>query len=914
MMMTFQFFLLIALSFKVVSTNTLPTNEEYLNITNLDEILQALEKQNFEVAKWRDLCLVLGIYKPTLNGIEATNQHHGVDRCLQECLSSWLSKADKVKQKGGPTWYSLIVGLRNIKEINTADKIHRNKHSQEHPACEIFERYTSDSSIQKNLLSLVNLLYGEKIVKKVLWPKDGRELLQHIGNSICVNYQILEAFGVVLQQSPVTMSIGRNILKEYKRRFPEKKDVTSSDNKNVHFVASSDLNFTKLRGEFADAIFDINQAMIDKPSLQELYQYLRWGYKHLRPHLRDCENRADILNLISEHSSLIDIGLLESIVFKFNIEEAKPAIQKYKENVNKFRQSLRHVLDEKFFHRHLLQSETITFSIDQDVDGITLKDVEKLIKAAFKEHAPCIRVHVISESNSFTVTCSFPLLLYEEINLAAMENIEALKEKGLQRLTIGFNTVYDKACEQQLDTEDDHCSQSIHSGRLEQMAIYISVKQLNEAHDKEDHTSTNSYLDMVSSVSSWLLILLILFITTIYVLVKPVLTDQKREAKSTQETLDKESQAHLQTNIEETEQARDTNDKELKRSDSDGADAAPHTWRHFKRAPKEVIIIGSFGNHEQWKLPGTIVSPKSIPVGLEGSYEDWIAEEIKSIVEIYEKNSKRYELKDIPEKGKSRQFYLDKIKSLFENCKKDEALIYYTGHGEKDTGNWCFKDGVISFNDIFELYMMHFRGKSLQIVSDCSYSGKWIHDCGKKLDEYGILSCGHKTREQKMLFKIFTSCQPHEEATLLTYSRKGMKYSEEDEGVVINYDEEIKMEPAQKGQNPMLVDFRHIHCYKMPGDQCELDSTCTWEDRLSKKRERIVLLVDNKHNKFPSWYYLLISEDAFDEFKGKQEKGNIGIEKVLYSGPGKNPPSDVKKKLNLRFDMNTYASYEYTDH
>ena len=27
----------------------------------------------------------------------------------------------------------------------------------------------------------------------------------------------------------------------------------------------------------------------------------------------------------------------------------------------------------------------------------------------------------------------------------------------------------------------------------------------------------------------------------------------------------------------------------------DGTDAAP--------APKEVIIIGSFGNHEQWKLP-----------------------------------------------------------------------------------------------------------------------------------------------------------------------------------------------------------------------------------------------------------------------------------------------------------------------
>ena len=185
--------------------------------------------------------------------------------------------------------------------------------------------------------------------------------------------------------------------------------------------------------------------MIDTPSLQELYQYLRWGYKHLRPHLRHCKNRADVLNLISEHSTLIDVNLLESIVYKFNIEEAKPVIQKYKEYVNNFRQSLlRQVLNERFSDRHLLQSETITFSIDQDVDSITFKEVENLIRTAFKELAPCVKVHVISESNSFTVTCSFPLLLYEEINFVAMENIEALKEKGLQRLTIGFSTVYDK--------------------------------------------------------------------------------------------------------------------------------------------------------------------------------------------------------------------------------------------------------------------------------------------------------------------------------------------------------------------------------------------------------------------------------------------------------------------------------------
>ena len=87
----------------------------------------------------------------------------------------------------------------------------------DHPACEIFDRYTSDPAILNNLYSLVDLLYAEKIFKKVKWPEDGKELLQDIGNGICVNHQILKAFAVVLQKSLATMIIGGNILKEYSK-------------------------------------------------------------------------------------------------------------------------------------------------------------------------------------------------------------------------------------------------------------------------------------------------------------------------------------------------------------------------------------------------------------------------------------------------------------------------------------------------------------------------------------------------------------------------------------------------------------------------------------------------------------------------------------------------------------------------
>ena len=48
---------------------------------------------------------------------------------------------------------------------------------------------------------------------------------------------------------------------------------------------------------------------------------------------------------------------------------------------------------------------------------------------------------------------------------------------------------------------------------------------------------------------------------------------------------------------------------------------------------------------------------------------------------------------------------IEVIKDLFENCMYPKAIpvIYYTGHGEVGTGNWCFKDGQLGIEEIFPL-------------------------------------------------------------------------------------------------------------------------------------------------------------------------------------------------------------------
>ncbi|KAJ7389074.1 hypothetical protein OS493_033936 [Desmophyllum pertusum] len=75
---------------------------------------------------------------------------------------------------------------------------------------------------------------------------------------------------------------------------------------------------------------------------------------------------------------------------------------------------------------------------------------------------------------------------------------------------------------------------------------------------------------------------------------------------------------------------------------------------------------------------------------------------------------------------------LEHIRRLFDTCKRKrvQPMLYYTGHGETGTGNWCFADGTISIQEIVDslpggtYYPM--------IFSDACYSGHWANFCVEK--------------------------------------------------------------------------------------------------------------------------------------------------------------------------------------
>ena len=197
-----------------------------------------------------------------------------------------------------------------------------------------------------------------------------------------------------------------------------------------------------MRRTYAQAVTNAREAMNAIPS-NDLRNYLCGGYPYLIPQLEHIDTTADILYLVcSKRCSIVNASLLEDIARYFKIEEAITMIEEYKKSLQEFK-PLRKLLDEELFSGSQLESETISFIVDEDVDDFTLDDVQLLLNCAFKELSPHVMIKVIREHTSFIIVCSFPLSLSEQLIATAEENIEVLTDKGVKKLTIGYCTVYD---------------------------------------------------------------------------------------------------------------------------------------------------------------------------------------------------------------------------------------------------------------------------------------------------------------------------------------------------------------------------------------------------------------------------------------------------------------------------------------
>ena len=93
-----------------------------LGLDNLIGIIDLLKRYGFTVERWPELGQKLGLLQTTLDAIGKNYSGDSV-RCLTECLSQWLSRADNVDSKGGATYESLSDALRSINKIAVANML-----------------------------------------------------------------------------------------------------------------------------------------------------------------------------------------------------------------------------------------------------------------------------------------------------------------------------------------------------------------------------------------------------------------------------------------------------------------------------------------------------------------------------------------------------------------------------------------------------------------------------------------------------------------------------------------------------------------------------------------------------------------------------------------------------------------------
>ena len=129
-------------------------------------------------------------------------------------------------------------------------------------------------------------------------------------------------------------------------------------------------------------------------------------------------------------------------------------------------------------------------------------------------------------------------------------------------------------------------------------------------------------------------------------------------------------------------------------------------------------------------IAGTTSSPSSISTTDKkrenGNYLDGISSDLHNMKNHINSQS-HLSLDTILQDMKylSKWTVLDRIRKCAQKT-IDNIFIYYTGHGEKNTGNWCFKDGVVSLEEVIETVSSVNTKLRIDIQADCCYSGDWV--------------------------------------------------------------------------------------------------------------------------------------------------------------------------------------------
>ncbi|XP_019858845.1 PREDICTED: uncharacterized protein LOC109587067 [Amphimedon queenslandica] len=454
-----------------------------LDISKLRFVLQVLRHYKFPEARWFDFGLNLGLLHPTLEAIESAHRGNP-SRCLMECLTKWLTKADDNVTTVGPIiWQTLANALREMDVKSISTDIRK---TMADPVSEILQCYIGRLAQVVLTEESVDLLHTEGLISKDTLTEVKSCGCSLVGDpmllilsAVAEDHSKLRTLTSILMKSKEAVSLASDIIMEYGKSFPlavtvmpscQQASTSTSLRSGQLQDSSSETQVTTntdaipqgvveaivhpgYKAEF-DRMGDILGTLIHNvvplieaaiPSVNDLKTYLGRCRRDLKPQLKNANSFDDVMDVIEDECSITNVALLETIVNKYSIQDAGDMILAYQTHLDEFCENKLTMFCNcqlKRLSSSLLTCETIKFILKWNPSEHSLSSIRALLWKTFKDNQ--VEVVVIKEGNSIIVTCYAPHYLMESLLVTARDNVDMLKEMGLISLTIGYYTVYDE--------------------------------------------------------------------------------------------------------------------------------------------------------------------------------------------------------------------------------------------------------------------------------------------------------------------------------------------------------------------------------------------------------------------------------------------------------------------------------------
>ncbi|XP_019856617.1 PREDICTED: uncharacterized protein LOC109585109 [Amphimedon queenslandica] len=304
-------------------------------------------------------------------------------------------------------------------------------------------------------------------------------LLKAVRDAVHSNYKHLELFVTVLRKFSETAHIGDTIFEEYRKYFNccdndvKESDIYLAQQKSMSATSESSLvddnekdkhgnhkilfprdmkkKFKEMRSKFGYTFFRVRHIFYSKKSalnIDEMKELIIDLFPDLKSQLSYEVAISELLNVVKGKCSIVDLCPLENLAFQFNIEEAEPIIESFKEEAKDFCKlvSVSLCLDEKLqavATPSRLLCETVVFVFNWNPDEHTLQDINDVLDELEPLHKCHIQIDKVGTGRSVVVTCYCPAEYTDLLKSAVLEKINMLQGKGLKEFAIGNSTVWD---------------------------------------------------------------------------------------------------------------------------------------------------------------------------------------------------------------------------------------------------------------------------------------------------------------------------------------------------------------------------------------------------------------------------------------------------------------------------------------